>query len=346
MSLSTTDDLISSPRSGPRYALLAVAVVVPALLILTVGSVPISLATVTKELLGGQSDAVATIILRQLRLPRVLTAAIAGSALALSGLLMQTVFRNPLAGPGVLGINAVAGLGVALVILVGARVEALGMLSTAAAAIIGAAGALVLIASAVRRLEEPATVLILGILLGYASSALTTVLTAGSGAEQLQRYIAWSYGSFNVAIGPLTVALAAAVILTVLAAGPVGERLDALLLGPRYAASLGVDVRRTNAVTLGAAGILTGLTTALCGPVAFVGVVVPHIARAFAPRAVHKHLLPAAALTGAALALWADLVAHLPGSSRVLPLNAVTALVGVPVVLAVLFKRGRLGDLS
>lgn len=349
MNSSTTAPWTEVPFAW-RYAALIGVVAVLFLFVLAFGSVPLAPQAVVEALFGQSDDVIARSIVRELRLPRAVTAILAGSALAVSGLLMQTVFRNPLAGPGIMGVNATAGLAVAAVVMVQTSAQLFGVstlwlaaIPTGTAAVFGAGFALLLIAAAAQRMEDPTTVLLLGVLLGYASSALTTVLTAGSGAEQLQRYLAWSYGTFNAPLGPLTAVLGVGLLGTTGWVWFSGPRIDALLLGPRHAATLGVAVVRTQRGLLLAAGTLAGLTTALCGPVGFIGVVVPHIARAVVPRTVHRFTVPAALLCGSALALAADLVAHLPGAAHTLPLNAVTALVGVPVVLTVLVRHRRLG---
>ncbi len=280
-----------------------------------------------------------TIIVRTVRLPRILTAVGAGAGLGLAGLLMQTVFRNALAGPGVLGVSAGAGLGVALTLLAGVGGQAAAM--TTVAAIAGSAVVLTAMIGVNRLVDQPVLLLVLGLLFGYAANAVTTLLMASSPTEGLERYIMWSFGSFALPPGPapLTLVLVAAGAAALLSV--VGPMIDALLLGPAYAESSGVHARRTQGVLILLAGTLTGLITAFAGPISFLGVAVPHIARSWLKSSRHRLLAPATALVGASLAVGADLVSRLPGSGRVLPLNAVMALVGVPVVLAVVLRAYR-----
>jgi iron complex transport system permease protein len=205
-------------------------------------------------------------------------------------------------------------------------------------------GALVVLAlaSAVNHLVgQPVYVLLLGLLFGYAASSLTTVLMASSPAQGLQRYVVWSFGSFAVPPGPLPGTILLLAVVTVVGLSVGGPRLDALLLGRDYAESSGIHARRTQGLLILVAGILTGLVTAVAGPISFLGVAAPHVARGWVRSSRHRVLVPATAVLGATIALVADLVARLPGSSRVLPLNAVLALVGVPVVVVVLVRGHR-----
>jgi len=337
---------------------LRVGLLVPLLLLvvlaaLMLGSVPVAPSNVVRSLFYGSNTApdaefaTAYIVIREVRLPRVLLAMGAGAALSLAGLLMQTVFRNPLAGPGVLGVGAGAGLGVALVVLSGMGAQ---LSSPSLFAALGGAGLVVVVVMAAHRVvEDPVILLVLGLLFGYAASALTTLLMAASPAAGLERYVIWSFGSFALppsAVQPalLFVVAGVAVMLTLK-----GSHLDALLLGRAYAESSGVHARALQGALLAIAGVLTGVVTAYTGPISFVGVAVPHLARGYLRSSRHKFLVPATVLSGAVIAVLADLIARVPGSDRVLPLNAVLALVGVPVVLVVVLKprgSGRRADRS
>lgn len=334
-------------------ALLAAAVLAH----LVLGSVRIPLAESIRILLGGEParDTWRRIIL-DFRLPRALTAVLSGAALATGGLLMQTLFRNPLAGPFVLGINAGASLGVALVVLAGSTIGArvvggTGLLSAvglggdaviAGAAIAGSAAVLLVVLLVSNRVANALTLLVLGVLFSYAVNAAVSVLMYFSIPEEIQSYINWTFGSFGgvtreqlpILGGVVAFGLGASVILL--------KPLNALLLGEAYAESMGVHVRLVRLAIIAVTAVLAGVTTAFCGPIAFVGVAVPHLARAFLKDADHRILLPATAVLGALVAVVADLASSLPGFAVTLPLNAVTALLGAPIVIWVVIRRGGL----
>ena len=316
------------------------------------GSVRIPLRDVLVILLGGEPTTAtwSTIVLR-FRLPKAITAVLAGAALSVAGLQMQTLFRNPLAGPFVLGITSGASLGVALVVLgtggmIGAGLLAglgfLGNFGVAAAASLGSALVLGLVLLVARRVASTMTLLILGLLFGYATSALVSVLLYFSIAERIQAYVAWTFGTFGTTTWSQLRVLAPAVIGALVLGHLAAKPLNALLLGETYARSMGLTVMRARIQIVASASILAGVVTAFCGPIGFVGVAVPHLCRSLFNTSDHRVLLPAVTLLGASLALAADLIAHLPGSQLTLPLNAVTALVGAPVVAWVILRRGNL----
>lgn len=341
--MSSTTTAVSS---SARLLLLLPLLLLLASLVLLLGAVPIAPEAVVSVLAGGGEEPARTIIL-DFRLPRVITAILAGASLGLSGLLMQTFFRNPLAGPGVLGVTSGAGLFVALAVLSGVAVfggsaagTTLSGLASSGAAILGATAVLLLILLVHRLVSSATTLLVLGVLFGYASSALVTLLMAASSAESLQRFVRWSYGSFDIALGPVTIAVALALTLSVAALIAVAPSIDALLLGPRYALSSGVRLSRVQPLLLLIAGVLTGLVTALCGPITFIGVAVPHLTRLYLGRSLHRTVVPGTLLIGATVAVAADLISHLPGIPGVLPVNAVTSIIGVPVIVAVIFRPG------
>ena len=325
---------------------------------LSLGSVPIPLGQTLRALIGApvQNETWRTIVL-DFRLPRAVTAAIAGAALAVGGLLMQTLFRNPLAGPFVLGINAGASLGVAIVVLGGsllgsAPVAGSGLLAGAGiggdallvlAASTGAAAVLLVVLAVARRVESAMTLLVLGVLFSYAVSAGVSVLMHFSIPQEIQTYINWTFGSFAGVDRPQLGLLAAAVGIGLASTVLLVKPLNALLLGEAYASSMGVRVRVVRTLVIAATALLAGTVTAFCGPIAFVGIAVPHLARALLRDADHRRLMPATLLLGAVTAVVADLVASLPGLRIVLPLNAVTALIGAPIVIAVIVRRGDLG---
>lgn len=338
-----------------RWLLLAgIALLLGTLFIATiaVGSVSIPAREVVTVLLGGEpSHAPWSTIVTDVRLPRALTALLAGAALGIGGLLMQTLFRNPLADPFILGITAGASLGVALVVLVVGTagtglVAGLGLagnVGVAGAAAIGAGAVTVIVLAVSRRMESPATVLIIGLMVGYATTAIVSVLIY-SGFGQLERiraYIAWGFGSFGGTTWSQLQVLLPAVVIGLIAAALSTKQLNALLLGDRYAASMGLGVRRARLVTILSASLLAGAVTAFCGPIAFIGVAVPHMARGLLRTSDHRMLVPAVVLVGGVVALAAGLVAQLPGTDRTLPLNAVTSLIGAPVVVVILLRLRR-----
>lgn len=293
----------------------------------------------------GNKDAMAEVIVNQYRLPQALTALSTGILLSLSGLILQTLFRNPLAGPSVLGISSGASLGVALVVLAGsafggwfAQTSWLGNISMILAAFAGAMVVLFVIIFVSAKIGNVLSVLIIGIMLGYAVSALVGVLQFFSGAEQLHAYVVWGLGSFSKttsaqALLLLGIALAGFVIILMYV-----KPLNALLLGENYARSLGFHTKRINTLLILVTGLLVSAGTAFSGPIAFLGLAVPHLARGFFKTSQHGILVPATVLMGASLALICNLIARLPGTDISLPINAVTSLIGAPVIIWVIVK--------
>jgi iron complex transport system permease protein len=319
---------------------------------LTLGSVDIPLGDVLKILTGEEpARKTWTTIVLKFRLPKAITATLAGSALAVAGLQMQTLFRNPLADPFVLGINSGASLGVALVVLsVGvAGVSATSMLAglglwgnfgLVTAASLGAGAVLMLMLLVARRVHSSATLLILGLMVGYGTAALVSLLLYFSITERIQAYINWTFGSFGGVTWSQLHVFAPVILVALMLGLALAKPLNALLLGETYAQTMGVNVRRVRLIIVLSAAVLAGAVTAFCGPIGFVGVAVPHLARNLFRSSDHRLLLPACALLGALLALIADLIAQMPGTQTVLPLNAVTALLGAPVVAWVILRRG------
>lgn len=321
------------------------------LLSLAIGSVSIPLDEVLTIVLGGQSEKSSWVtIVQQLRLPRALTALLAGAALSVSGLLMQTFFRNPLAGPFVLGISSGASLGVALVVLStgtvgGVLLAGIGLpgdMGLAFAASAGAAVSLLLVLVIARAVQSSMTLLVLGVLFGYMTSALVSLLLFFNLPERIQAYINWTFGSFNgvnwaqmqVMLPVVAAGLAAALLLA--------KPLNVLLLGEDYARSMGLKVGRARFYIIVVTALLAGCVTAFCGPIAFLGIAVPHLCRTLFNTSDHRTLLPASMLVGGIVALAAALIAQVPGSTLILPLNAVTALIGAPVVIWVILRRRNL----
>lgn len=340
--------VLGLPRTLVGMGLVAVLLAL-FLLTITVGSVAIPLDQVVRVLIGGEpaQDAWATIV-ADLRVPRALTATTAGAALGVGGLLMQTLFRNPLADPFILGISAGASLGVALVVLVAGTAGTtlvggfglLGNLGVAGAAAAGAAAVTVAVLIVSRRMTSPATVLIVGLMFGYATTAVVSVLIhSGIGRfERIRAFIAWGFGSFSGTTWSQLRILVPCVVVGLVVATLLTKSLNALLLGDRYASSMGLHVARARVAIILAASLLAGVVTAFCGPVAFIGVAAPHIARGLLRSSDHRLLVPAVVAVGGVVALAAGLVAQLPGQDATLPLNAVTSLLGAPVVVAILVR--------
>ncbi len=330
-------------RGVPWLLVFAAAGVLFALLGLAVGSVPLPLGEVVHALFEPSASSESTLIVRQVRLPEVITAALAGAGLAASGLIMQTLFRNPLAGPSVLGISSGSSLGVALVMLAAPLWSAVPVprdLLVLLASLTGAVAVLLIIVLSDRRVGDGVTLLIIGLMIGYLCSAITSVLQSASMADALKGYVLWGMGSFSGVELARSGWLAAPVLVGLTLALMLIKPLNALLLGEDYARSLGVNVRRTHRIAIWTTGLLAGSITAFCGPVAFLGLATPHVARLFIRTSDHRTLLPASIVLGAALALGCDLLVRTGAPGRLVPLNAITSLLGAPVVLWVLL-RGR-----
>lgn len=330
---------------------LAFFVIAGFVLSIALGSVTIPFDQIWAALSGGETERASfQIIIGGVRLPRALTALLAGAALGVSGLLMQTLLRNPLADPFALGITSGASLGVAIVVLgigsgagalFGAGLGFVGDAAIAAAAIIGALAALAPVLAISARVRNPATILIVGLMFGYAVQALVTFLVAGTSFEQLQRWISWGFGSFTGVTWPQLALFTPLLLVGIVVAAAATKPLNALLLGENTAQTMGLNARRARLLVLAAASVMAGVVTAFCGPIAFLGIAVPHIARALTGTSDHRVLVPAVVLTGAALALFAQIVALLVGQDGMLPLNAVTSIIGAPIVIAVVLRSRR-----
>lgn len=323
---------------------LAIAVAAFFLLNLSMGSVSIPVREVAKSLLGLPVEQEAWgHIIQEFRLPKALTALLAGSALACSGLQMQTLFRNPLAGPFVLGISSGASLGVALVVMAGSLLggwllaDAQGLIIVAAT--LGSASVLLLVVLVSIKVRDGMTLLIIGLMFGSLASAIVSILQFFSEAEQIQAYLIWTFGSLSGTTWEELKMLVPAVLTGLFLAQFLAKPLNALLLGERYAESMGVSLKKSRFLIILSTSLLAGSITAFCGPIAFVGLAVPHLARLLFPTADHRKLLPAVMLGGALLLLICDIIAQLPGSDKVLPINAVTSLLGAPVVIWLIVRR-------
>ena len=326
-------------RTTILFALLAVLCAVLFVVDVAVGSISIPFADVVNVLFGKGSAEMRSIVL-DIRLVRALTAVLAGAALSVSGLQMQILFRNPLAGPYVLGVSAGASLGVALFLLgaplLGVAISpALQSIGTAGAAWIGSAVVLVLVVALSRRIKDIMVMLILGIMLSSGVGAVVEILQYFSNEASLKSYVVWTMGSLgDVTSGQL--ALLAPIVMAGLAmAVATIKPMNMLLAGERYAASMGLNISRTRTVVLTATTLLAGTVTAFCGPIGFVGIAVPHIARMVFRSADHRILLPGTILAGVVMLLVGDIVAKY----FALPINTITALMGIPIVIYIVTRR-------
>lgn len=326
------------------YLAIAAALVILSLLNLVLGSVMLPPQELFASLIGADAPDYVSNILWNFRIPKVITALLAGVALSVCGLQMQTLFRNPLADPFILGISSGAGLGVALfvmgssafgVTLAGSIFFNLGI---AAAAWAGAAGITLLILLVSHKLRENTSLLIFGIMIGSVTSAIITLIQYFSSSSELKAFVTWTMGSFSgLTSGQIWIMSMLVIPGLVMSVYNIKE-LNILLQGESYAKSLGLNLEKTRRRILIATTLLAGSVTAFCGPIGFIGIAVPHIARLFFKNADHKVLVPATALTGAAIMVFTDMVAQLPGQSGVIPINTVSALIGVPVILFIIMK--------
>ncbi|MFY0606228.1 MAG: iron ABC transporter permease [Cyclobacteriaceae bacterium] len=288
-------------------------------------------------------------ILTNFRLPKAITAILVGSGLGVSGLQMQTLFRNPLAGPYVLGISSGAGLGVAIAIFLGFYIGGFLELSgigrswlLVAAAGLGSLSILFIISLAATRIKDSVTLLIIGLMFGAASGAFVSILQFFSQAENIQAYVIWSFGSLGSLSWTELSVFIPLIVIGLIASMLLSKQLNALLLGENYAASLGLNIKKTRFLIILNTALLAGTITAFCGPIAFFGIALPHLSRMLFNTSNHLLLTPLVIIFGAGLMLIFDLIAQLPGMEATLPINAVTALFGAPFVIFVLLKKRNL----
>ncbi|WP_425392665.1 iron chelate uptake ABC transporter family permease subunit [Ekhidna sp.] len=339
----------SSKKWKITFLVLTILVVLFFISSISLGSVKIPLGSIIDHFLGNSQNEVWSNIITNFRIPKALTALLAGSALAISGLQMQTLFRNPLAGPFILGISSGAGLGVALVIFLGVWIGGFIEMTGIGRSwlLVGASGlgsflvlSIVLIASF--RIRSGVSLLIIGLMFGSAVSALVSILQYFSQAENIQAYVIWTFGSLGslsweelrVMIPVITFSLGLSFLLS--------KPLNALLLGENYAESLGLNLKRARMLIIINTSLLAGTVTAFCGPIAFIGLAVPHIARMLFNTGNHLLLTPLVVLVGGILLLLFDILAQLPGLQETLPINAVTSLFGAPFVIWLILKKSNL----
>ncbi|WP_075591223.1 iron ABC transporter permease [Labilibacter marinus] len=335
-------------RKRSAFILLGISLFVLFVLNISLGSVYIPFQAVVKWMFGFQiSNEIWENILMKSRLPQAVTALLAGAGLAAGGLQMQTLFRNPLAGPSILGISSGAGLGVAIVVLLFGAIQGIslaglgwfGSLTITAAAFLGAIWVLFMVLFLARKLKNNAMLLIVGIMVGYASSAIVGLLQFLSTKEDIQSFVVWGLGSFNNLTWDRHTIFIPMVVIGLVGSLFLIKPLNVLLLGENYAANLGLNIKRSRLSILVITGLLTATITAFCGPVAFLGLAVPHLSKGIFKTADHSVLIPAVMLFGGALALLCHLIARMPGFDGTLPINAVTSLIGAPIVVSVILKR-------
>jgi len=337
-------ELMSGRNTRLIFSGLLLLVLIFFILDILFGSVSIKASDVIRAIFTSTGSNFETIVLR-FRLPKAVTALTVGVALSLSGLQMQTVFRNPMAGPYVLGISSGASLGVAFVILGFSShispdsINGLGNWILVAASWVGAGAVMMLIMVISSRVKDIMTILILGIMLSSGISAIVIIMQYFSNETMLKAYVIWTMGSLgNLTASQLNVLLisvSVGVILSLFSS----KMLNALLLGENYAGSIGLNVRFARIVIFLCTSILAGSVTAFCGPIGFIGIAVPHIARILFKTSDHKILIPGTILIGGAVMLISDIISQLPGSENVLPVNAVTSLIGIPVVIWVILRN-------
>ncbi|MBR3302934.1 MAG: iron ABC transporter permease [Bacteroidales bacterium] len=331
--------------------LIFVAILILALLVanLLLGSVKIPAADVLSILFGDRSNEIFSNIILKSRLPQALVAIVAGAGLAVSGLQMQTVFRNPLAGPSVLGISNGASLGVAIIVLMsgslaGISLSRMGYVGDAAisvAAIVGSLAVMALILFVAKKVKGNVTLLIIGVMIGYLVTAIVGVLKFFSPEEDVKAFVVWGLGSFARVSGDRMMLFCTMMLALLPLSFLLIKSLNLMLLGDDYARNLGLNVSKSRSLIILNSGVLVAIVTAYCGPIMFIGLAVPHLCRALFKTSDHRTLVPGTILTGAALALLCSLVARMPGFEGALPVNSVTALIGAPVIASVIFKKRR-----
>lgn len=341
---------MTKPTTRLWLTVIGVSILIFFILNLLLGSVRIPLGSIVNILTGGsgESEIWRNIVLKS-RVPQALTAVMAGAGLAVSGLLMQTVFHNPLAGPSVLGISSGASLGVAFVVLLSgsiggvalSKLGVVGEVTITLAAVGGSLLVMALIAFVSQKVKGNVTLLVMGVMIGYIANAIIGVLKFFSAEEDIRAYVIWGLGSFARVSGGQTTVFVMLMLLLLPLSFLLIKTLNLMLLGDSYARNLGLNIKRARLLVISCAGVLVAVVTAYCGPIVFLGLAVPHICRGIFHTSNHAVLLPASLLTGASLALVCNLIARMPGFEGALPVNSVTALVGAPVVIWVLFHKRR-----
>lgn len=330
------------------FFLIIVSIVIFFFLNLILGTISIPISSIWHILCGSADEPIIwQNIIWKSRLPQTLTALVAGSGLAISGLQMQTVFRNPLAGPSELGISSGASLGVALMILLSgsiggialSKVGVFGELAISVAAIVGSFAVMALIIAISQRVRGNVILLIIGVMIGYIANAIIGVLKFFSNDEDVRAYVIWGLGSFSKVSGDQVYTFVGIMLVLIPLSFLLIKTLNLMLLGDSYARNLGLNIKKARLYVITCSCILTAIVTAYCGPIVFLGLAVPHLCRTIFQSSDHRVLVPAVTITGASLSLLCNLIARMPGMEGALPINSVTALIGAPIVISVLFSK-------
>lgn len=330
------------------FALISTSILVFFILNLVLGTISIPVGSVWNILFGIKEESIIweNIIWRS-RFPQTITALVAGAGLSISGLQMQTLFRNPIAGPSELGISSGASLGVAFIILLSGSVGGtalikmglFGEIAISIAAVAGALAIMIIIITISRFVRGNVILLIIGVMIGYISTAIIGVLKFFSNDEDVRAYVIWGLGSFSKVSGNQVYTFVGIMIVLIPLSFLLIKTLNLILLGDGYARNLGLNVKQARLYVIVCSCIITAIVTAYCGPIVFLGLAVPHLCRTIFVSSDHRILMPAVTLTGASLALFCNLVARMPGFEGALPINSVTALIGAPIVISVLFGK-------
>lgn len=331
-----------------QYALLVVILIAFFFINISLGSVNIPLRSIIGSLFGNIDNTTWDVIITNYRLPKAITSILVGSGLGVSGLLMQTLFRNPLAGPFVLGITSGASLGVALIILGSGlfggffATALISKWSIVIAASLGSFLVLLAVLAVSHKVRDTMAILIIGLMFGSITAAVVSVLSYFSSAEQLQQYVFWGFGSLsNLSWKELSIFFLIYLVGMILSIMSI-KSLNSLLLGENYAKSLGINLKQSRFIIILATSLIAGTITSFAGPIAFIGLAIPHLTRQIFKTSNHKILLPAVFLFGAITMLICDSIAQVPGSDYTLPINAITALVGAPVVIWLLVRQRKM----
>lgn len=318
------------------------------------GSVTIPFKEILKILFTNESTKESwQIIILDSRLPKAIAAILCGSALSVAGLKMQTLFKNPLAGPYILGISSGAGLGVAIFImglsflgLSPSNLSAFSSLGIIASSVIGSTLVLFLLLSIINRLKDIMTVLILGVMIGSIITAMIGIIQYFSYDIQLKSFVMWTMGDLSSITNNDLLILAPTILVGLILSFLISKQLNAYLMGEDYARSIGVNIKKTRIFIIIITAILAGSITAFCGPIGFIGIVIPHIARMITKTYNHSKLIPISALLGINILLIADIISQLPGSEKSLPINSVTSLIGIPFIIWIIFKNKKISNLN